>query len=69
MDGIQGARLDGVTEAETNRAKAELDVDYWASVRDDAIRELLTDGVPVKAVVSASGLSRERVYQIRDKRR
>ena len=69
MDSIHLQRLDEVTEAEVKRDKAEVDVDYWASVRDDTIRQLLTDGVPVKAIVSASGLSRERVYQIRDKRR
>lgn len=69
LDGLHGQRLDEVTEAEAKRGKAEVDVAYWADVRDDTIRQLLADGVPVKAIVSASGLSRERVYQIRDKRR
>lgn len=37
--------------------------------RDDAIRTMLADGVPVATVAGAFGFSRERVYQIRDRRR
>jgi hypothetical protein len=69
LEGAHGQHLDEVTEAESQRSHAELDVEYWADVRDEAIRQLLADKVPVKAIVSASGLSRERVYQIRDRRR
>lgn len=37
--------------------------------RDAAIRAALTAGVPVKHITEDSGLSRARVYQIRDGRR
>ncbi|MEU3528803.1 hypothetical protein AB0E62_33980 [Streptomyces sp. NPDC038707] len=37
--------------------------------RDDLIRRLIAGGVPVKDITAKSGLSRERVYQIRDGRR
>jgi hypothetical protein len=69
MDGHHGQMLDEVTEAEQKRGKAEADVEYWAGIRDENIRRLIDAKVPVKAIVSASGLSRERIYQIRDRRR
>ena len=37
--------------------------------RDDAIRAMLADGVPAATVAGAFGFSRERIYQIRDRRR
>jgi len=37
--------------------------------RDDLIRAALADGVSVGEVVNATGLSRARIYQIRDGRR
>lgn len=37
--------------------------------RDDAIRKALTEGASVIAIASAAGLSRARIYQIRDRRR
>lgn len=39
------------------------------AARDDAIREALAAGVPVSGIVRAAGLTRARVYQIRDGRR
>lgn len=38
-------------------------------VRDDAIRQALADGVAVAELVERTGLSRARIYQIRDRRR
>ena len=37
--------------------------------RDTSIRAALSEGVPVREIVAHTGLSRERVYQIRDGRR
>lgn len=39
------------------------------SRRDAAIRAALKEAVPVREIVEHTGLSRERVYQIRDGRR
>lgn len=40
-----------------------------ADARDDGIRAMLAEGVPVSTVAGAFGFSRERIYQIRDRRR
>lgn len=37
--------------------------------RDEAIRKAITNGVSVSKIAEAAELSRERVYQIRDRRR
>lgn len=37
--------------------------------RDNAVRKALAEGTPVREIVEHTGLSRERVYQIRDGRR
>lgn len=37
--------------------------------RDDAVRGAIADGVPVTAIAEQAGLSKARVYQIRDHRR
>lgn len=37
--------------------------------RDEAVRQMLDEGVPVTVVAAALGLTRSRVYQIRDGRR
>ncbi|WP_102157719.1 hypothetical protein [Zhihengliuella halotolerans] len=47
-------------QASLDEAKAEL---------DDAIRAALAAGVPVTELAEKSGLSRPRIYQIRDRRR
>jgi hypothetical protein len=44
-------------------------VDEAVEERDDLIRRLLAGGVAVKDIKAKTGLSRERVYQIRDGRR
>jgi|GEM_PF-6563146 len=43
--------------------------DRQTARRDDAIRAAIAEGVPVSVVSGHTGLSRERVYQIRDRRR
>lgn len=53
-------------------AHAQADVDQQderLARRDAAIRSALSEGVPVREIVAHTGLSRERVYQIRDGRR
>ena len=37
--------------------------------RDDAVRRAIADGVPVTTIAEQAGLSKARVYQIRDHRR
>jgi hypothetical protein len=37
--------------------------------RDDAVRQALTEGHTVAELMAPAGLSRERLYQIRDRRR
>jgi hypothetical protein len=69
LEGAIGQQLDEVTEAEARRSNAQEEADRWAFERDELIRLLLGIKVPVHAIVSASGLSRGRVYQIRDRRR
>lgn len=53
-------------------AEAQEDVDRQEDRlrrRDAAIRAALKEGVSVREIVKRTGLSRERVYQIRDGRR
>jgi len=64
-----GRRLDEVRKIEAKRSAAQGTADQWADERDEAIRRLLADGAPVRVIVAASGLSRARIYQIRDRRR
>lgn len=39
------------------------------AMRDRAVRRALQDGIAVKTITDLTGLSRARVYQIRDGRR
>ena len=50
-------------------ARAEADLAATVADRDGVVRHLLAEGVPVVRVAESLGLSRERVYQIRDGRR
>lgn len=43
--------------------------DERLSRRDSLLRKALSEGIPVREIVEHTGLSRERVYQIRDGRR
>lgn len=56
------AILDEIEEA--SRA-----IDQAISRRDELIRKAITNAVPVIQIAKAATLSRERVYQIRDRRR
>jgi hypothetical protein len=56
-------------EAEERRKAAQFDADGWAHERDETIRAMLAGGCPVREITTAIGLSRERIYQIRDQRR
>lgn len=61
-------------EAEAKRvrvaiAKAEADVAARVAQRDNLVRSMLAEGVRVATLAEAFGLTRSRVYQIRDGRR
>jgi hypothetical protein len=59
--------LDDLMDAQ---AEASLDrQDERLSRRDNLLRKALAEGTPVREIVELTGLSRERVYQIRDGRR
>ncbi len=60
-----GSMLDEIIEAQTLVDAAEQN----REARDATIRAALKEGVPVREIVAHTGLSRERVYQIRDGRR
>jgi len=57
--------LDELVEAQTDVDRQ----DERLGRRDAALRKALSEGVPVREIVEHTGLSRERVYQIRDGRR
>ena len=58
-----------LTEAVDARRQAEQAVAEATRRRDDAVRQAIGDGVPVTAIADRAGLSKARVYQIRDHRR
>ena len=73
LDGIAVARLDPAMSRA--QSAAEL-VRYYREMVKTAERDLaravhedLADGVPVARIARDAGLSRERIYQIRDGRR
>lgn len=57
-----GEAVDALRQAEEVLAEA-------TRRRDDAVRRAIDDGVPVAAIAEQAGLSKARVYQIRDHRR
>ncbi len=59
---ILGEAVDALRQAEEVVAEA-------TRRRDDAVRRAISDGVPVAAIAEQAGLSKARVYQIRDHRR
>lgn len=61
--------LAGVREAASRLAEAQQQAEEAAAVRDRAVVEALRAGGRVADIVDAAGLSRYRVYQIRDGRR
>lgn len=61
--------LEDVEHAKYDVLAARDNVTIAEGALADTIRFVLSEGVPVTAVAQAAGLSRERVYQIRDGRR
>jgi len=59
---ILGEAVDALRQAEEVVAEA-------TRRRDDAVRRAIADGVPVASIAEQAGLSKARVYQIRDHRR
>ena len=57
----------GARQAAVVAARRALDI--AEAERDDAIREALANGATVATVAAATGLHRQRIYQIRDRRR
>lgn len=63
------APLDAVINATANKANAELDAEEADRAWRDAIRAAVSAGERVVEIAEAAGISRDRVYQIRDGRR
>lgn len=61
--------LDALADLAGAVVRAEADLRALAEKRDAAIREALTAGARPVDVVRATGLSRERIYQIKGGRR
>lgn len=64
-----GDDMDKITEAVRAHEAAMREAAEAEVRRDDAIREALADGVSVAHLVELTGLTRARIYQIRDRRR
>jgi hypothetical protein len=64
-----GTPLDAVADATETKRAADEDAADADRVWRDAIRRALTAGQRVVDIAEAAGISRERVYQIRDGRR
>lgn len=61
--------MDELGEAVDALRRAEDVVAESTRRRDDAVRRAISDGVPVTTIAERAGLSKARVYQIRDHRR
>ncbi len=59
----------GLRETTGKRADADRRAAGWAQEQADSIRTALTAGVSVVEIAALTGLSRARIYQIRDGRR
>lgn len=55
--------------ATASRARADSAAELARTRQAAAVRAALAAGVPVRDLVAATGLGRERIYQIRDGRR
>jgi hypothetical protein len=64
-----GAALEDVRAASVRVQDVSAALASATAARDEAIRRALDAGLTVAEVAAASGLSRERVYQVRDRRR
>lgn len=71
MSSVYGSGSIDMDEAryELRSAQALVDAADELGRRDAAVRKALATSVPVKDIVADTGLSRARVYQIRDRRR
>ena len=68
-DGEDTMGLRDVSKAVEAHRRAVEKADEAEAARDEAIRDALDDGVAVVRLVEATGLSRGRIYQIRDRTR
>lgn len=59
--------LDTLAEAQRTLDSITTEAEGCRAVRDQAIRDALAAGTSVPEVVAVTGLSRERVYQIKRK--
>ena len=59
--------LDVLAEAQRTLDSVTAETEECRAVRDQAIRDALAAGTSVPQVVAVTGLSRERVYQIKRK--
>ena len=59
--------LDTLAEAQRTLDSVTAEAEECRAARDRAIRDALAAGTPVPQVVAVTGLSRERVYQIKRK--
>ncbi|OBB38722.1 hypothetical protein [Nocardia sp. 852002-51244_SCH5132740] len=65
-----GAGADSATPSLLDEiAEAAASIETATDRRDNAIRKAIRDGQPVVQIAKAARLSRERIYQIRDRRR
>jgi len=69
MSTTRDAALTEVRAASSRVAALGVELEAATEARDDAIRDALATGATVAGIVEATGLSRARVYQIRDRRR
>jgi hypothetical protein len=67
-DNFEQQAQDAVVKLQETTARVK-ELDTAQDDRDTAIRHALQVGLPVRVIHEHTGLSRERVYQIRDKRR
>lgn len=58
----------GLVESTDHRAKAEIKADAYRKEQADAIRLALATGIAVPEIRRVTGLSRARIYEIRDGR-
>lgn len=62
------SQVDALTEASERVEAAKQEYDAATRERILLVRKALDSGVPLPQIVSASGLSRARIYQIKDDR-
>lgn len=61
--------LDSIRAAATEKAAAQAVLDERVEALNDLVRTALAEGATVADLADASGLSKPRIYQIRDRRR